>query len=129
MFFFFGCVFRFFSVSIRGFCNFCMPNFFSVSPYGFMKIDENLNHFVEIIEEIFRVSKSSLFQIFGLFFDNDFWYFCRKIKNNVFCSGFWGGDAGDLSIALFAITFLSQFDQTVRRTECELANPAKVDLS
>ena len=40
-----------------------------------------------------------------------------------------GGDAGDLSIALFAITVLPQFDQTVRKTECELANPAKVDFS
>ena len=39
-----------------------------------------------------------------------------------------GGCAGDLSIALFAIIFLSQFDQTVRKTECELANPVKVDF-
>ena len=85
----FGCVFRVFSVSIRGFCHFCMPNFFSVSPYSFMKIDGNLNYFAEIIEEILRVSKSSLFKFLAYFFVT-FFVFFQKIKNNILCTGFWG---------------------------------------
>ena len=89
-FVFFCCVFRVFSVSIREFCNFCMPNIFSVSPYSFMKFDGKLNHFVEIIEEILRVSKSSLFQFLAYCFVKLFYFFFQKIKNNLCCSGFWG---------------------------------------
>ena len=67
-----------------------MPNFFSVSPYSFMKIDGNLNHFVKLIEGNFRVPKSSFFDFFVYFFEAFFYDFSKKNKKNVFCSGFLG---------------------------------------
>ena len=86
----FGCVFRVFSVSNRRFCNFCMPNFFSVSPYSFMKIDGNLNHFVKLIEGNFRVPKSSFFDFFVYFFETFFYDFSKKSRKTYFVVDFWG---------------------------------------
>ena len=89
-FVFFCCVFRVFSVSIRVFCNFCMPNFFSVSPYSFMKFDGKLNHFVEIIEEILRVPKSLFFDFFVYFFETFFYNISKKSRKTYFVVDFWG---------------------------------------
>ena len=89
-FIFFCCVFRVFSVSNRRFCNFCMPNFFSVSPYSFMKIDGNLNHFVKLIEGNFRVPKSSFFDFFVYFFETFFYDFSKKSRKTYFVVDFWG---------------------------------------
>ena len=86
----FGYVFRFFLVSLKGFCKFCMPNFFSVSLYSFMKIDGNLNNSVEIIEEILRVSKSSLLKFLAYFFITFFCIFFKKSRITYFVVVFGG---------------------------------------
>ena len=67
-----------------------MPNFFSVSPYSFMKFDRIFNHFAEIIEEILRVPKSLFFDFFDYFFETFFYDFSKKSRKTYFVVDFWG---------------------------------------
>ena len=83
----FGCVFRVFSVSNRGFCIFAHAKKYV---YGILDFNDIFNHFVKRREENFRVLKSSFFDFCVHFVETFFYDFSKKSRKTYFVVDFWG---------------------------------------